>query len=307
MADCNVMLDTITSAVARRASLRSRATDALRLIHGAGDGLPGIVLEDFAGRLLWQSQSMPEPEVWAAVQAAGVEIRSAYWKQHDPKALSTPQWVAGETVSEPFEIVENATRYLVDFTAGYSQGIFLDQRLNRLWVREQSAGQQVLNTFAYTCGFGAAAACGGGTVLDIDLSKHWLEWGARNYQANGIAPRQHDAIYGDVMDWLPRLHRRGRKFDLIILDPPSFARSGRGKTFRVERDYPELVRRASALLATGGQLLCCTNLQRLGMPQFHRLIREGLPQPARYDFMRRNMPADFPGPESMLSVHVRHK
>ena len=113
-------------------------------------------------------------------------------------------------------------------------------REGRARVRAWAAGRRVLNTFAYTCGFGVAATAGGATrVLNLDLSKSVLEWGQANYRANGFEPDPHDFVFGDVFDWLARLAKRGDRFDLVILDPPGFSRT-KSRAFSAARDYGEL-------------------------------------------------------------------
>ena len=146
-------------------------------------------------------------------------------------------------------------------------GLFLDQRENRKRIlhnrivpgfpvfSESPAGAGVLNVFSYTCGFSVCAAKAGTTTVSLDLSQKNLDWGRENFRLNNIDPEEHDFIYGDAFDWLKRLVRRGRLFDLIILDPPTFSRSKKTGTFQVVRDYGTLVELALPLLRRGGMLL----------------------------------------------------
>src|SRR5262249_52047502 len=127
----------------------------------------------------------------------------------------------------------------LSFSEGYSVGLFLDQRENRrrLLTGHVAAGfslpkseirnhkSQILNTFAYTCGFSVCAAKAGAITTNLDLSKKYLEWGKRNFALNQIALAPHEFLYGDVFDWLSRLTRKQRQFDLILLDPPTFSQS----------------------------------------------------------------------------------
>jgi 23S rRNA (cytosine1962-C5)-methyltransferase len=117
----------------------------------------------------------------------------------------------------------------------------------------------VLNLFAYTCGFGVCAALAGAArVLNLDLSRNYLDWGRENYALNGLDADPHDFVFGDALDWLGRLSRRGEQFDLVILDPPSFS-SGRSGAFSVVRDFPRLATLAARVVAPGGILLAATN------------------------------------------------
>src|ERR1700722_7436295 len=125
----------------------------------------------------------------------------------------------------------------LSFTEGYSVGLFLDQRDNRRRFLTNhvaadfplfpngAAGAEVLNTFAYTCGFSVCAAKAGARTTSLDLSKKYLDWGKRNFALNGLDPAAHDFIYGDTFDWLRRLAKKGRAFDPVVLDPPTFSQS----------------------------------------------------------------------------------
>ena len=116
-----------------------------------------------------------------------------------------------------------------------------------------------MNCFAYTCGFSVAAAKAGARTTSLDLSKKYLEWGKRNFTLNGLDPAAHDFIYGDAFDWLRRLAKKGRAFDAVVLDPPTFSQSKEYGVFRAEKDYGKLVTAALPVLKPGGVLLASTN------------------------------------------------
>jgi len=219
--------------------------------------------------------------------------RSIYWKRLGDKAA--PRWFAGQKVTEPFEVFEYGLRFLVDFEAGYSQGLFLDQRENRAALRTLASGRTVLNCFSYTCAFGVAAAAGCGITTNIDLSKRILEWGRRNYELNGLLSEGHDFIYGDVFEWLRRLARKRRKFDIVILDPPTFSRNAKGKVFRIEDDLGWLVELAVGVLNSGGRIFCSTNQRSLSAAEIRRVIYRSISDPARWRFQPASMPEDFRG------------
>ena len=169
-------------------------------------------------------------------------------------------------------VFENGIQYQVRFDEGYSVGIFLDQRENRRrWLRGRVHSQfemdlaatssgEVLNTFAYTCPFSVCVAKSGLRSVSMDLSKKYLDWGAKNFELNQIDPGYHDFIYGDVFDWMRRFRNRGRKFSGIILDPPTFSKAPKSKKmFQAEKDFPDLLKLALDLIEPGGVILACNN------------------------------------------------
>lgn len=260
----------------RSAIIEPDATYAFRVIHGASDGRPGWFVEKLGDFLLSQSEApldvrQREELSWLAKTFSS---RGAYHKtlsrqvRRSTPADASPQLVLGEAAPERFEILENGIRYEMSFNEGYSVGLFLDQRDNRrrLLTGHIAAGYQLsttdyqlLNCFAYTCGFSVCAAKSGARVTSLDLSKKYLEWGKRNFALNGLDPAAHDFIYGDTFDWLRRLAKKGRAFDAIVLDPPTFSQSKEHGTFRADKDYGKLVTAALPMLKPGGVLLASTN------------------------------------------------
>jgi 23S rRNA (cytosine1962-C5)-methyltransferase len=294
--------DRFAQAVAKRQPLRAGGTDCLRLVDGAGDGFPDLVVDDLAGRWLVQTRGDLPP--WMP----DVRFpRSLYWKQLDQASKPTPVHVAGEVVAEPFVVSENGLRYLIDFTAGYSQGLFLDQRTNRLRVREGAGGQDVLNLFAYTCAFSVCAAAGGGRAVSVDLSRPAIEWGRRNFEANNIDPAGHEFVVGEAADWLRRFKKKGRTFGTIILDPPTFSRDKKGKVFRVERDYGTLAGLAMAVLHPRGTLLCTTNMRSLSRAAFSSLVLSGAGDASRWQVATSPMPPDFTGEAYLKTCWVSRR
>lgn len=284
------MRDLLNAAVARRSSRLTAETNALRLIDGAGDGLAGLFLETFDRRLLVSTTTPHVPPALSEwLRDQGV---SAYWKRLDQHEKESPTHLSGPEVTEPFLIRENGIHYEISFQSGYSQGIFLDQRNNREEVRKRmKPGLKLLNTFAYTGAFSVAAAIAGAETTTLDLSQSYLDWAKRNLAHNGIDPASHHFCKGDTFHWLRRFAKQGRRFDGIVLDPPTFSRDEKGKVFRVENDYGELASLAAALLAPGAWLLCCTNFRGMNHGQFERAIHAALPRPLRAHHAA--MPADF--------------
>jgi 23S rRNA (cytosine1962-C5)-methyltransferase len=157
---------------------------------------------------------------------------------------------------------ERFLKFGIDFAAGYSVGLFLDQRANRHYVR-QRAPRRLLNCFAYTCSFSVGAASVGAQTVNVDLSKKSLARGRENFALNSLPTHDHRFIADDVLTVLPRLARKGEKFDMIILDPPTFSRSHRGEVFHVKNDYEKLLLTALDLTERAGSILLSTNCSSL--------------------------------------------
>lgn len=279
---------------ALQASFIDRAgTNAFRLVHGAAHLTPRFYLDALGNYVLAQ---LDQPLHSTAETPDG--YLGTYFKlltrhvRGSTTIESCPRHFHGQTAPERFVIRENGVKFELSFNEGYSVGLFLDQRDNRRRLltghiaagfdltsegrvsrvpnptddamsgtRETrpSEGLKVLNCFAYTCGFSVCAALGGAQTTSLDLSKKYLEWGKRNFALNDLDPAQHDFIYGDTFDWLKRLAKKQRLFDVVILDPPTFSQSKVGGVFRVEKDYGRLVAAALPVLKQGGVLFASTN------------------------------------------------
>ncbi len=157
---------------------------------------------------------------------------------------------------------ERHIQFKIDLAMGFSPGLFLDQRENRSRVR-QLAPRRLLNCFAYTCSFSVCAASRGALTFNVDLSSKYLARGRENFALNSLPTRDHRFIADDVRAVLPRLARRGEKFDAIILDPPTFSRSRGGKTFRIQEDFEKLLIDALQVAERDGHVLLSTNCSAL--------------------------------------------
>jgi 23S rRNA (cytosine1962-C5)-methyltransferase len=172
---------------------------------------------------------------------------------------------------------ENELKYELRADQGLSPGLFLDQRENRKWVKDHSRGKRVLNLFSYTCGFSLSAVGGGATeVVSVDVSASFLKWGKTNFELNDFDPANFEFYAADSMDFLNRTKKIGRKFDLIICDPPSFGRTARG-IFKIAQHLPSMVELIFGLLAPGGQLLLCTNFEQWTAQEFAKHATSRLP------------------------------
>lgn len=190
--------------------------------------------------------------------------------------------------------LERTLRYGIDFEAGYSVGFFIDQRENRRFVRA-IAPRTLLNCFAYTCSFSVAAATVGATTVNIDLSKKSLARGRENFALNSLPTNDHRFLAEDVMEAMPRLARRGEKFDVIILDPPTFSRSHRGRAFHAEKDFETLLLAALEVAERDAKILLSTNCSTLRERALEVMGRFCLKATRRAGTFHQEPPlADFP-------------
>jgi 23S rRNA (cytosine1962-C5)-methyltransferase len=286
------------------------------LIHGASDGWPGWFVDKLGDFLLSQSESPLSPKQSAELShlAKSFSANGVYHKilsrqvRRSTTTESSPQLAFGKAAPERFEILENSTRYEMSFSEGYSVGLFLDQRDNRRrlltghiaaefsFPEIRNPKSEILNCFAYTCGFSVCAAKAGARATSLDLSKKYLEWGKRNFALNGLDPAAHDFIYGDTFDWLRRLAKKGRAFDAVVLDPPTFSQSKEHGTFRAEKDYGKLVTAALPVLKPGGILFASTNAADWPPEEFLAAVETAV-RAAKRKILQRHyvpQPPDFP-------------
>lgn len=293
----------------RAAVVEPGLTNAFRRCHGAADDQPGWYEDQLGDWILQQGSAARDDSAPGATGVRGVYFKR--WLRHvrqTDRAEASPRLIAGEPAPERFPVRENGVNFELSFSEGYSVGLFLDQRDNRRRLRRQrvaagfdlafsaAAVPEVLNCFAYTCAFSVCAALGGARTTSLDLSRKYLDWGRRNFVLNGLDPAAHDFIYGEVFDWLKRLARKPRRFDLILLDPPTFSRSREQGDFRAETDYGGLVSRALPLLREDGVLFASTNAARLAPDRFREQIHEAVRRCGRRVVQEHYVPQppDFP-------------
>ena len=273
------------------------STTAYRLVDGAGDNWPGVEIDCYDGHWVVQTRDVDFPEMLRHKLPDG--CRSVWWKRLDQQDKQAPHGVLGEAPPGPFAVRELGLEYEIDLTAGYSQGLFLDQRPQRGRMMERLAaagpGQRVLNLFAYTCAFSVAAASRGAVTTSVDLSRPCLDWGRRNFALNTLNPDEHFFCRGDSFEWLRRFAKKGRTWDGIVVDPPTFSRNADGKVFRVENDFPALTALCLKVLAPGGWLLASTNHRGLTASRFRSLVEEGAALAGRrvVSVQPGEMPPDF--------------
>ncbi len=272
---------TVAASVARRAGHPHLAgQEGLRLIHGEADGLPGVIADRYGPVVVLQLTSAGadkwrEALVAALVQATGCQ---AVYERSDSEVrkLEGLEPVAGCVHGElplPLTILENGVRLEVDPVAGHKTGFYLDQRDNRRLTGELAAGRAVLNCFCYTGGFSLQALAGGAaSVVSIDSSGPALATAARNLALNPqLDPTRAEWREEDVFQALRALKAEGRRFDLVILDPPKFAPSA-AHAERAARAYKDINLHGFRLLNPGGILMTYSCSGGVGLELFQQIV-----------------------------------
>lgn len=291
----------------------ARESTAYRLFHGAVDGLDGLVIERFGDVLIVQTfpgHDLPaEVELSQAVERLRETIgaRAVYRKVFVPDRSATSPEVAamheaptpwlGEAAEPQIVVEEHGLRFIVHPYEGFSVGLFLEHRDNRQRVRDMARGRRVLNTFSYTCAFSVAAAAGGAvSVSSVDLSKRYLEWGKRNFEANGIDLKGHWFFCSDLFEFYARARRQQRRFDMVILDPPTFGRVRRPRrSFVLDEQLGELLSGAVELLDPGGIILLATNNRQIGSERLEAELQAAAGTRGCTIIDRPALPPDFAG------------
>ena len=279
----------IAEALRRRAPL-ARRTDltTYRLFHGDAEGAPGLAIDRFGDVAVIHADSRELLDSWRDELRSDLgDMGCAYAKLHPRPASRAPEALLHRAAPEQpiwgpgidtVEAVEYGARYIVRPVAGPSVGLFIDMREVRAWVRDNALGRSVLNLFAYTCAFGLSATLGkAARVVNVDVSRPYLEWGQANYRLNALTCDPRDFIYGDAFDWLGRFSRRDTRFDLVIVDPPTFSST----PFAVTRDYPRLVAAAARVVAPDGILVAATNHAGTSATRFEGWLAAGLESAGR--------------------------
>ena len=246
----------------RRAEIAPETTNAVRLVHGESDGLPGLIADRYGDALVVQILSAG-CENWRDVLLGILRDRSGCTRVHErsdtdareleglPERSGT---ISGAAAESPLEIVEHGIRYQVDVVSGQKTGFYLDQRDNRKRVGELAADRDVLDCFCYTGGFALSALKGGArSLLSVDASAQALAQARRNLGLNRIADGRAGWLEADVFHALRELRREGREFDLVVLDPPKFAPTSKDAP-RAARGYKDINLNALKLLRPGGLL-----------------------------------------------------
>lgn len=306
-------------AAALRHALALRAdTDAFRIVNGAGDGVPGVDIDRYGEHLVVSLSSDEAMAAREAILDAAIALGAAgvYLKQRPKHAsrivdarrdeFAPRRPVRGDAAPEEFVVHERGLPYRVRLGDGLSTGIFLDQRENRARVRAMAQGARVLNLFAYTGAFTVAAAAGGARgSTTVDVSRGALDWARKNLDAVDADPAAHALVEADALTWLERAAKAKERWDLVLLDPPSFATTKRTR-FSAESDYRDVAADAMRLCAANGALLACTNHRGIARARLRRHLHEAARLAGRTVAQMKDLPdpSDYP-PEPGRECHLK--
>jgi 23S rRNA (cytosine1962-C5)-methyltransferase len=264
---------------ASRCERSVRGPDACRLVHGEADHLPGLILDRYADLLVIQILTAGMERVRGMLLEALRELvkARAIYERNDasPRKLEGlalhKGFVRGEGESGLW-IQEGDLHFFVEAAEGQKTGFFLDQRENRHVVREFATGRDVLDCFCYSGGFALhAAMAGAASVMGIDISADAIRWAERSAERNGLSSRCTFTV-GNAFDALRAFDREGRRFGVLILDPPAFTK-GRQAVAGALRGYKEINLRAMKLLGPGGILVTCSCSYHVDAATFLDMLR----------------------------------
>lgn len=249
-------------------------TNAYRLIHSEGDGLPGLVVDRYADILVAQVHTLGMdrllPQVLEALLAEtgarGILLRNeSQARRREGLEVEEPRVAAGE-VPQQIEVVENGVRFIVDLWRGQKTGFFLDQRDKREALRKYARGGRVLNGFSYSGGFSVYAALSSEETqtVSVDVSAPAIEAARQHFALNGLDASKHEFHTEDVFEYLEQAAERGERFDVVVLDPPAFAKN-QGARMQALKAYRRLNTLGMQVLRPGGILLTCSCSGVVGM------------------------------------------
>ncbi|MBU0580258.1 MAG: class I SAM-dependent rRNA methyltransferase [Candidatus Margulisbacteria bacterium] len=263
----------------REAMFNAEYTNAYRVVHGEGDFLPGLTLDNYAGHYALQISSLGLDKQKAELLAAIKEVcnpKSIYEKSNLPsrkvEGLDPFCGQLNGQTPDKIEIIENKLSFLVDIIRGQKTGFFLDQRDNRQYLSGLVKDKKILNCFCYTGGFTIYAAHGGAQEsLSIDMSEEALALAQENFKINNMAQDKHKLLKANVAEYLRSV--ANQEFDLIILDPPAFTKNLKNVS-TAARGYKDINLQALKILKKGGILVTCSCSQHLDRLLFQKIVHD---------------------------------
>ncbi|MGT2756997.1 class I SAM-dependent rRNA methyltransferase [Streptococcus ovuberis] len=277
---------------------QSGHTTAYRIFNQDGDGFGGLTVDYYQGQLVfsWYNSFVYSlrDQIITAARAVLPDIVAAYEKIRFQGLAFESRQIFGPAGIDRLVIKENGVAFDVFLNDGLMTGIFLDQHeIRGLLVDGLASGKSVLNMFSYTAAFSVAAAMGGArATTSVDLAKRSRDLSRAHFEANQLDVSDHQFVVMDVFEYFKYAKRHQMRFDLIILDPPSFARNKK-QTFSVAKDYHLLVSQSLDLLAEGGTIIASTNASNVTLEKFKQQIEKGFGKQKPVYFGTYRLPDDF--------------
>ncbi len=272
----------LAGALALRSSVAGSQTTGYRLSSGEGDGLPGLVIDIYGDTGVVKLDGSGPEGFWNAagigewlmerLSLAGIVSRT---RSDEGAAI-----VAGRPLEEP-EFLEHGLRFTAHVHRGQKTGFFLDQRENRQFIRTLAAGKTVLNLFSYTGGFSVAAGAGGATkVTSVDSAAPAIATADRHWMMNGLPEENHTGVAADAFDYLEQTGGKGRRWDIVVVDPPSFAPNAKSVE-RARAAYTRLMTAAAKVVSPGGWLAASSCSSHIAESMFLDILQSAMSQARR--------------------------
>lgn len=300
--DYKLFYDKLKNALIKRDKFYfSKTTTAFRVFNGEGDGIGGLTIDFFSGFYLitWYSKGIYAfKDLILKTLKSLVPFFGIYDKKRfdeNGMVVDENSYVCGRKAPEPLIIKENNVNFAVYLNDGAMVGIFLDQKEVRNSLKNKySKGKTVLNTFSYTGAFSMAAAKGGAITTSVDLANRSLDKTIENFQLNKIDYKKHNIIVDDIFSYFKYAQNNNLKFDVVILDPPSFSTS-KNKIFSANKDYKDLVKLAIDVTQDNGVILASTNCALFDMKKFKEYIDTAFKESHKfYEILEEHtLPKDF--------------
>ena len=282
----------------RSAYYQDDLTTAFRLFNQEGDGFGGLTVDLYGDYVVfsWYNSYVYQirQTISEAFRQVFPEVLGAYEKIRFKGLDYESAHVYGQEVPDFFTVLENGVLYQVFMNDGLMTGIFLDQHEVRgSLVDGLAMGKSLLNMFSYTAAFSVAAAMGGASqTTSVDLAKRSRELSQAHFQANGISTDDHRFVVMDVFEYFKYAKRKGLTYDVIVLDPPSFARNKK-QTFSVAKDYHKLISQSLEILNQEGIIIASTNAANVSRQKFTEQIDKGFAGRSYQILNKYGLPADF--------------
>ena len=282
----------------RKSYYQDDLTTAFRLFNQEGDGFGGLTVDLYGDYAVfsWYNSYVYQirQTISEAFRQVFPEVLGAYEKIRFKGLDYESAHVYGQETPDFFTVLENGVLYQVFMNDGLMTGIFLDQHEVRgSLVDGLATGKSLLNMFSYTAAFSVAAAMGGASqTTSVDLAKRSRELSQAHFQANGISTDDHRFIVMDVFEYFKYAKRKGLTYDVIVLDPPSFARNKK-QTFSVAKDYHKLISQSLEILNPGGIIIASTNAANVSRQKFIEQIDKGFAGRSYQILNKYGLPADF--------------